>query len=96
MKLTDLLITGQAQSKPPRQSLRAAELAGKPAGSISAVAYNAAYGFLGSYIVAPDYRGKGFCLKLWRTAMAHLNGRNVGLDSGAERGLRRVLARKRC
>ena len=57
-----------------------AELAGKPAGCISAVAYNGAYGFLGLYIVAPGYRGKGFGLKLWRAAMAYLNGRNVGLD----------------
>jgi GNAT superfamily N-acetyltransferase len=57
-----------------------AELAGKAVGCISAVAYNAAYGFLGLYIVAPDYRGKGFGLKLWRAAMAYLSGRNVGLD----------------
>jgi GNAT superfamily N-acetyltransferase len=57
-----------------------AELAGKPVGCISAVAYNAAYGFLGLYIIAPDYRRKGFGLKLWRAAMAYLNGRNVGLD----------------
>ena len=57
-----------------------AELAGKPIGCISAVAYDAAYGFLGLYIVAPDYRGKGFGLKLWRAAIAYMNGRNVGLD----------------
>ncbi len=57
-----------------------AELDGRPAGCISAVAYDGAYGFLGLYIVAPDYRGRGFGLKLWRAAMAYLNGRNVGLD----------------
>ena len=56
------------------------ELAGKPVGCISAVAYDNAYGFLGLYIVKPDYRGKGFGLKLWHAAMAYLNGRNVGLD----------------
>jgi GNAT superfamily N-acetyltransferase len=56
------------------------ELAGKPVGCISAVAYDNAYGFLGLYIVAPDYRGRGFGLKLWHAAMAYLNGRVVGLD----------------
>jgi GNAT superfamily N-acetyltransferase len=56
------------------------EVDGKPAGCISAVAYDDAYGFLGLYIVAPDYRGRGFGLKLWRAAMVYLSGRNVGLD----------------
>ena len=56
------------------------ELEGRPVGCISAIAYDNAYGFLGLYIVAPDYRGRGFGLKLWRTAMAYLNERNVGLD----------------
>ncbi len=56
------------------------EFEGKPVGCISAVAYDNSYGFLGLYIVTPDYRGKGFGLKLWRAAMAYLNGRNVGLD----------------
>ena len=56
------------------------ELDGKPIGCISAVAYDNAYGFLGLYIVAPEYRGKGFGLKLWHAAMAYMNGRNIGLD----------------
>ena len=56
------------------------EIDGRPVGCISAVAYDGFYGFLGFYIVAPDYRGRGFGLQLWRTAMAYLNGRNVGLD----------------
>jgi len=56
------------------------ELEGKPVGCISAVAYDKSYGFLGLYVVAPDYRGKGFGLKLWHAAMAYMNGRNVGLD----------------
>ena len=56
------------------------ELAGKPVGCISAVAYDNAYGFLGLYIVPPDYRGRGFGLKLWDAAMTYLNGRIVGLD----------------
>jgi ribosomal protein S18 acetylase RimI-like enzyme len=56
------------------------ELEGRPVGCISAVAYDNSYGFLGLYIVAPDYRGKGFGFKLWDAAMAYMNGRNVGLD----------------
>ena len=56
------------------------ELEGRPVGCISAVAYDKSYGFLGLYVVAPDYRGKGFGFKLWHAAMAYMNGRNVGLD----------------
>lgn len=56
------------------------ELAGEPVGCISAVAYDSTFGFLGLYIVAPQYRRRGFGLRLWRAAMAYLNGRNVGLD----------------
>jgi len=56
------------------------ELEGRPVGCISAVAYDNSYGFLGLFIVAPDYRGKGFGFKLWDAAMAYMNGRNVGLD----------------
>ena len=56
------------------------ELEGRPVGCISAVAYDNSYGFLGLYVVAPDYRGKGFGFKLWQVAMAYMNGRNVGLD----------------
>jgi GNAT superfamily N-acetyltransferase len=55
-------------------------LDGEPAGCISAVAYDEQYGFLGLYIVKPEYRGKGFGLKLWNAAMSHLGRRNVGLD----------------
>ena len=57
-----------------------AERAGEPIGSISAVAYDAHYGFIGLYIVRPHYRGRGFGLQLWNAAMRHLQGRNIGLD----------------
>ncbi|ADP72285.1 GCN5-related N-acetyltransferase [Rhodomicrobium vannielii ATCC 17100] len=57
-----------------------ADLDGEPVGCISAVAYDAAFGFLGLYIVKPSYRGRGFGLKLWDTAMAYMGTRNVGLD----------------
>jgi GNAT superfamily N-acetyltransferase len=56
------------------------EFAGEPIGSISAIAFDKHYGFLGLYIVKPQYRGRGFGLQLWDAAMAYLGGRNVGLD----------------
>lgn len=56
------------------------EMAREPVGSISAVRYDARFGFLGLYIVRPEFRGRGFGLELWRAAMRHLGERNVGLD----------------
>jgi hypothetical protein len=38
------------------------------------------YGFVGLYIVKPQFRRRGFGLELWDAAMAYLGGRNVGLD----------------
>ncbi|VVB71932.1 Acetyltransferase (GNAT) family protein [uncultured archaeon] len=54
---------------------------GKPVASISAVAYGDSFGFLGFYIVHPQFRGRGFGTEIWNTGMAHLKGRNIGLDS---------------
>jgi GNAT superfamily N-acetyltransferase len=56
------------------------ELHGEPIGSISAVAYDTHFGFIGLYIVRPDLRGQGLGIQLWRHAMAYLGERNVGLD----------------
>ncbi|MCC8392160.1 GNAT family N-acetyltransferase [Paraburkholderia sp. MMS20-SJTR3] len=56
------------------------ELHGEPVASISAVAYDAHFGFIGLYIVRPEFRGKGLGLRLWQHAMDYLGGRNVGLD----------------
>lgn len=53
---------------------------GVPAASIFAVAYGASFGFIGGYIVKPALRGRGYGMALWHAAMAHLSGRNVGLD----------------
>ncbi len=55
-------------------------LAGHMVASISVVAYDAAFAFLGLYIVAPAFRGQGFGLKLWQAGMASLGDRIVGLD----------------
>lgn len=55
-------------------------LSGMPVGCISAVAYGKAFGFLGLYIVRPEYRGKGYGIQLWEHALKHLGIRNIGLD----------------
>jgi GNAT superfamily N-acetyltransferase len=55
-------------------------LEGEPVGSISAVAYGQSYGFMGFYIVKPDYRKHGYGIRLWNEAIKHLTGRNIGLD----------------
>jgi len=57
-----------------------AEIAGEPVGVISAVKTGADFGFVGFYIVTPEWRGKGCGMALWRAAMARLEGRAVGLD----------------
>ena len=56
------------------------ELAGEPVGCISAVKYGSEFGFIGLYIVRPEFRGRGFGIQLWQAAMERLAGRNVGLD----------------
>ena len=55
-------------------------LDGQPISSISAVAYGADFGFIGFYIVRPEYRGQGYGWQTWQAAMAYLGNRNVGLD----------------
>ena len=57
-----------------------AEVAGEPVGCVSAVRYGDGFGFLGFYIVRPDFRGQGHGLALWRAAMARLRPGVVGLD----------------
>ena len=48
--------------------------------TISAVRYRQDFGFIGFYIVTPEFRGHGYGWQLWQTAMQGLAGRNVGLD----------------
>jgi hypothetical protein len=60
---------------------------GQPVSCISCVAYDDAFGFLGQYIVKPEFRGRGYGIRTWRAGMAHLGTRNVGLDGVlAQRG----------
>ncbi|QDO98355.1 GNAT family N-acetyltransferase [Ferrovibrio terrae] len=53
---------------------------GEPVACISVVRYGHRYGFLGFYIVAPGWRGKGRGFAVWEAGLQHLRGRTVGLD----------------
>ena len=55
-------------------------LGDEPIATISAVKYGKSFGFLGFYIVKPEYRGKGFGMKIWNEGLKYLHGRNIGLD----------------
>ncbi len=48
--------------------------------TISAVKYGSDFGFIGFYIVKPEYRGQGYGIQLWNAALQTLSGRNIGLD----------------
>ncbi len=56
------------------------ELNGEPIGCISCVAYDDTFGFLGFYMVRPQYRGQGYGIQLWNEALKYMGNRNVGLD----------------
>jgi GNAT superfamily N-acetyltransferase len=55
-------------------------LDGEPIASISAVAYEDGFAFIGFYIVKPEHRGHGYGLRIWEPAMDRVRDRNVGLD----------------
>jgi GNAT superfamily N-acetyltransferase len=52
----------------------------EPIATISVVKYGATFGFLGFYIVKPEYRGQGYGVRIWNAGLAYLEGRVVGLD----------------
>lgn len=52
----------------------------KPISCISAVKYDENFGFIGLYIVKPEFRGKGYGMSLWNEALKYLGDRNIGLD----------------
>ena len=52
----------------------------EPISSISVVAYGTMFGFLGFYIVKPEFRGQGYGLQIWRAGLASLKQRIIGLD----------------
>ncbi|MFT5195973.1 MAG: GNAT superfamily N-acetyltransferase [Cellvibrionaceae bacterium] len=55
-------------------------LGDEPIATISAVKYGESFGFIGFYIVKPEYRGKGYGIQIWNAALASLKDRNIGLD----------------
>jgi GNAT superfamily N-acetyltransferase len=61
-----------------------AELEGKPVGCASAVAYDDKFGFLGLYVVKPEFQKKGIGMKLTEKCLEHLGDRNIGLDGVVE------------
>ncbi|WP_170769193.1 GNAT family N-acetyltransferase [Ruegeria lacuscaerulensis] len=59
-------------------------LDGEMVASVSAVNYDHAFSFLGFYIVRPEYRSHGHGLEIAGHALAHCEGRNMGLDGVVE------------
>ncbi|MGB7087266.1 MAG: GNAT family N-acetyltransferase [Phormidesmis sp.] len=55
-------------------------LTGEPIACISVVKYGEAFGFLGFYIVKPEFRERGYGWRLWQAGLDYLQGRNIGLD----------------
>ncbi len=55
-------------------------LDGEPIATISATRYGESFGFLGFYIVRPEYRGRGYGIQIWNQGLKYLEGRNIGLD----------------
>lgn len=60
---------------------------GEIVGTISAVAYGEDFGFVGFYIVKPEFRGHEIGWRLGERALEQLRGRNIGIDG--------VLAKQR-
>ncbi len=52
----------------------------RPVGFIFAVAYDADFGFIGLYIVLPEYRGSRIGIALGQMALEHLGSRCIGQD----------------
>lgn len=69
-----------------RQGVWLGWLGQEPVGCIAGIRYNAAYGFIGLYLVAPEQRGRGYGLELWRHAMEHLADLPcIGLEAAPQR-----------
>lgn len=56
------------------------EIDKEPVGCISAVSYGDTFGFIGFYIIKPQFRKKGYGIQLWKRAMSYLGDRNIALD----------------
>lgn len=53
---------------------------GEMVSSVSVVRYGPAFAFLGFYIVAPAWRGRGHGIATWRAGLALAGERTIGLD----------------
>ena len=53
----------------------------EPIAMVSAVAYGDSYGFMGFYIVKPEYRSRDYGVQLWDEGLRYLGNRCIGLDS---------------
>lgn len=42
------------------------------------------YGFLGDFLVQPEFRGKGYGKALWKVGVEHLGSRNIGAGAVKE------------
>lgn len=60
------------------------EAEGRPVGVISAARIAPGLGFIGFFVVSPEYRGNGYGLRLWKAALQRLAGRVIGLDGVTE------------
>jgi GNAT superfamily N-acetyltransferase len=52
----------------------------EPVAAISVVRYGDSFGFLGFYMVKPQFRGQGFGIQIWNAGLEYLKGRTIGLD----------------
>ena len=48
------------------------EFDGVPAATVSCVNYGVNFSFLGFYLVRADLRGRGYGLRMWKQAIAHV------------------------
>lgn len=55
-------------------------LGSEPIATLSAVKYSDTFGFLGFYIVKPEYRAQGYGFRIWQRGLEYLRGCNIGLD----------------
>jgi hypothetical protein len=65
---------------------------GELASGISAIAYGETFGFIGLYITRPDFRGKGYGLKVWNAAISRLAG--AGPSASMASRLNRRITRR--
>lgn len=52
----------------------------EPIATISVIKYSESLGFLGFYIVKPEFRGKGYGIQIWKAGLNYLKVCNIGID----------------